>query len=79
MCDARPTRDDALHSQRLIQPATALALALAAALAAASDAATPIAAAADAAAADAAAALAAAAHVLFNRQDGLDDISRASP
>ena len=74
MCDARPTRDDALHSQRLIQPAAALALALAAALAAASDAATPI-----AAAADAAASLAAAAHVLFNRQDGHDDISRASP
>jgi hypothetical protein len=74
MCDARPTRDDALHSQRLIQPAAALALALAAALAAASEAATPI-----AAAAHAAAALAATAHVLFNRLYGRDDISRASP
>ena len=74
MCDARPTRDDALHSQRLIQPAAALALALAAALAAASDAATPI-----AAAAHAAAALAATTHVLFNRQDGRDDISHESP
>ena len=71
MSDARPTRDDAVHSQRLIQPAAARALALAAALAAAPDAATPIAAAAHAAAG-------LAAHVLCNRHDGLDDISCAS-
>ena len=72
MYDARPTRDDAVHSQRLIQPAAALALALAAALTAASDAATPIAAAAHADVA-LAAALVASAHVLCNRHDELDD------
>ena len=73
-CDVR---HDALHGQWLTAAALAAALAAAsdAALAAASDAATPIAAAAHALAA----ALAASAHVLCNRHDELDDISRASP